>query len=95
MHATLHGAANGHLTLNLHGLPDSFWQSLSSRHVREFGFWRVGTPVISPEEQIHQSFECPRFVLAAGRDNWSGHYLLSESAEGDDFLRELFNTLGA
>jgi hypothetical protein len=42
----------------------------------------------SAGEQIHQSFQAQEFTLAAGWDNWSGHYLLSESAE-DAFVERL------
>lgn len=95
MNPTLHTAANGHLTLNLNELPDSYWLSLAENLIKFRGFKRVGSPVIGVNEQIHQSFQCAEFALAAGWDNWSGHYLLSESVAGDVFLQKLFNQLRA
>jgi hypothetical protein len=91
MEVTLHTAANGHLTLNLNNTPTESWLALSARLVNEFGFRRSGNAVTSVDERIHQSFERPELKLAAGWDNWSGHYLLSESAPGDEFLRSLFH----
>ena len=93
MNPTLDTATNGHLLLSFNELSDSFWLSLAENLTRLHGFKRVGSPVIGVSEQIHQSFQCAEFNLAAGWDNWSGHYLLSESVAGDAFLQKLFNQL--
>lgn len=93
MKPNLHTAANGHLTIDLNSLPESYWESLSQRLVSTYRFKRVGSVVIGAGEQIHQSFQRPEFTLAAGWDNWSGHYLLSDSTEGDDFLQKLFSQI--
>src|SRR5262245_59880409 len=93
MHATLHKAANGHLTLSLNDMPESSWTSLSERLVRSYGFRRTGSAVTGINEHIHQNFESSELKLAAGWANWSGHYLLSESIAGDAFLQKLFSEL--
>lgn len=53
----------------------------------------MGSTVIGIDEKIHQNFQCAEFTLAAGWDNWSGHYLLSDSVAGDVFLQKLFDQL--
>ncbi len=42
---------------------------------------------------IHQDFVVEEFSLSSGWDNWSGHYLLAKSEEGDHFLRQLYERL--
>jgi hypothetical protein len=91
MEVTLHTAANGHLTLNLNGSPENSWSTLSKQLVNEYGFKRSGKAVVGFDERIQQDFERSEFKLAAGWDNWSGHYLLSGSAAGDDFLKKLYD----
>lgn len=95
MKPSLHAAANGHLTLDLNESPDSFWRQLCQRMESIYGFRRTGSAVIGAGEQIHQSFELPGLALGAGWDDWSGHYLLSESDAGDTFLKKLFDDLSA
>jgi len=92
---SLHRAASGHLTLDFNDLPESYWLGVSLRLESHHGFTRVGPAVPGAHEQIHQGFARPDFALAAGWDNWSGHYLLSDSAEGDDFLQMLYDELNA
>jgi hypothetical protein len=89
MTVSVHRAANGHLVLELGDASDAVWADLAARLVNEYEFTRVGSPVLGAGEQIHQSFQSPEFTLAAGWDNWSGHYLLSESVQGDAFIEEL------
>lgn len=93
MSLSLHTAANGHLTLNLNEMPDAFWHSLADRLVNHHGFQRVGSPDFGLDERIHPDFQCADFILAAGWDIWSGHYLLSDSMAGDAFLHQLFDRL--
>ena len=95
MKPTLHTAANGHLTLNLNDESSECWPQIVARLESEFGLRRVGAKVLGVSEGIHPSFEGPEFTLLAGWDNWSGEYLLSESASGDAFLRKLFDELSA
>lgn len=89
MTASVHRAANGHLSLELGDAPDAAWSDLTALLVNEYKFTRVGSAVLGAGAQIHQSFQAPEFTLAAGWDNWTGHYLLSESAEGDAFIERL------
>ena len=89
MTVSVHRAANGHLSLEFGEASDAAWADLSALLVNEYKFTRVGNAVLGAAEQIHQSFQAPEFTLAAGWDNWSGHYLLSESAEGDAFIERL------
>lgn len=95
MNPTLHTAANGHLTLSFNELSDSCWLLPAENLTTRRGFKRVGSPIIGVSEQIHQSFQRAEFNLAASWDNWSGHYLLSESVADDVFLQKLFNQLRA
>lgn len=82
-------AANGHLVIAFGDVDDSTWSDFAKRLESEFGFTRVGSALLGMDEKIHQSFYKPDVTLAAGWDIWSGHYLLSESNEGDTFIREL------
>src|SRR3990167_213269 len=93
MNPTLDTAANGHLTLSFNELSDACWLLLAENLIKLRGFKRLGSPVISIDEKIHQNFQCAEFSLAAGWDNWSGHYLLSNSVVGDVFLQKLFDQL--
>ncbi|MBN6713396.1 hypothetical protein JSY17_05260 [Pseudomonas capsici] len=93
MKPTLDIAANGHLILGFNELSDYCWLSLAENLIRFRGFKRLGSPVISVDEKIHQSFQCAEFSLEAGWDNWSGHYLLSDSVAGDFFLQDFFDQI--
>lgn len=93
MKPSLDTAANGHLTLSFNELSDSCWLSLAENLIRLRGFKRSGSPVISVDEKIHQSFQCAEFSLVSGWDHWSGHYLLSDSVQGDLFLQNLFDQI--
>jgi hypothetical protein len=93
MKPTLDTAANGHLTLNFNELSDTYWLALADNLIKLRGFKRLGSPVIGVDEKIHHHFQCAEFSLAAGWDNWSGHYLLSDSVPSDVFLQKLFDPL--
>ena len=90
MQATLHRAASGHLTISFNDSPPSFWREVSDRLIKEHGFTRLGPEVAGLDEEIHRDFVSPACALAAGRDNWSGYYLLSGSEAGDNFLTSLY-----
>lgn len=92
---TLDGAANGHLALNFNDAPKDEWTALVERLETEFGFSRVGKAVLAADSTIYQGFASPDFTLAAGYDCWSGNYLLSDSASGDEFLERLHDQLKA
>ena len=91
MNLTLHMAANGHLALDFDELPEAGWLSIAEELTSLQGLKRVGSPVTAVSEQIDHDFQCAGFSLASGWDNWSGHYLLSDSMAGDVFLTKLFN----
>jgi len=95
MRAHLDVSASDHLVIEFRNSPDADWEALKNRLVEELGFRRDGTPVVGLDESIYPDFKRSNLTLAAGRDNWSGHYLLSQCASGDDFLRTLFGTLQA
>lgn len=95
MNPTLYTAANGHLTINFNESSDSSWIALSEDLTSLHGFQRVGSPVIGLSEQIHQSYHCAEFNLAAGWDIWCGYYLLSDTVAGDVFLEKLFHQIQA
>lgn len=86
MNPILDTAANGHLILCFNEVSDACWLSIAENLIKLRGFKRSGSPVISLDEKIYQNFQCPEFNLAAGWDNWSGHYLRSDSVEVDVFL---------
>nr|WP_019364071.1 hypothetical protein [Pseudomonas luteola] len=91
MSLNLSTAGNGHLTISLNDLPDSYWLSLVEHMIQVQGLKRVGTSFAGLDEKIHPGFQCPEFSLAAGWDIWSGHYLLAQCAAGDLFLKTLFS----
>ena len=95
MNLTLHMAANGHLALDFNELSEAGWLSIAEALTSLQGLKRVGSPVTGISEQIHHDFQCAEFSLASGWDNWSGHYLLSDSMAGDVFLRKLFDRFSA
>jgi len=86
-------AANGHLSLECGGLPESYWQSIVKFLEKEKWVSRSGKTVIGAGEMIHQDFVVEKFSLSSGWDNWSGHYLLAKREEGDHFLRQLYERL--
>lgn len=45
------------------------------------------------DEGVSPNFAHGEIVLAAGWDNWSGQYLLSNSKEGDEILRQIFGMI--
>ena len=90
MRATLHTAANGHLTINFNDSPPSSWREVSDRLEKEYGFARSGHGVVGLDETILKDFVSRDLTLAAGWDIWSGYYLLSESEAGDRFLTNLY-----
>jgi hypothetical protein len=61
--------------------------------VNGWGFQRVGAAVVGLDEKIYPSFKRSDLTIATGWDIWSGHYLLSECATGDEFLRTLYSEL--
>lgn len=91
MNRTLHMAANGHLALDFNELAEAGWLSITKELISLQGLKRTGSPATAVSEQIHHDFQCAEFSLASGWDNWSGHYLLSDSMAGDVFLRKLFD----
>jgi hypothetical protein len=90
---SLFEAASGHLSLECGSLPDSYWFSIVELLENQKGFSRSGKSVLGFDEKIYQSFVSESFSLSSGWDNWSGHYLLADSAEGDYFLRQLYEKL--
>lgn len=95
MNLTLHMAANGYLALDFNELSEAGWLSIAEALTSLQGLKRVGSPVTAASEQIHHDFQWAEFSLALGWDNWSGHYLLSDSMAGDVFLRKLFDRFRA
>lgn len=90
MSPSLHKAANGYLTLDFNDAPETCWKAVVHRLESEFGFVREGQTLSGVDEAIFPNFVSSSCTLKAGYDNWSGNYLLSESAEGDDLLQKLF-----
>jgi hypothetical protein len=84
----LYTAANGHLTLDFDDAPETLWEAVEA-HLLSEGFVREGTEVLGPDQSIYPHFVRGSLTLAAGWDIWSGKYLLAQSDDGDNFLREL------
>lgn len=84
--ANLTTATNGHLQLCFERASPLFglWLRLKLQFVH--GFRREGRRMSGLDEVIVPDFVRGNTRLRAGWDNWSGYYLLSESAAGDDFL---------
>jgi len=61
----------------------------------DLGFDRDGDPVMGMDEGILPYFIKGEAKIAAGWDNWSGNYLLSESKEGDSVLEYIINAVNA
>lgn len=85
--ATLLVAANGHVHLCFEKTSPLFalWLKFKLQFIR--GFRRESRRAASQDAIIVPDFVRGNVRLRAGWDIWSGLYLLSESAAGDDFLR--------
>ena len=82
-------AANGfaHVTTE----DQAEYKRLASLLVWRHGFIRFGFGVPAyGDEAIYPSFVRWRTTIVAGWDNWSGYYLLANSARADRFLRGFF-----
>ncbi|MBF6023435.1 hypothetical protein [Lysobacter niastensis] len=96
MQPSLHTAANGHLTLEFGTYDSALWSAISNYLEIDLGFSRTGQVVVAGTgEGVRQGFQQGELTLDAGWDNWSGDYLLSNSAEGDDLLRRLLDVVQA
>ena len=94
MNPSLHRAASGYLTLNFNDGLDA-WLGVVRRLENVLGFVREGSTHQGFDEAIFPNFVSANCILEAGYDNWSGNYLLSQSAEGDKLLQEIFNVIHA
>ena len=61
--------------------------------IDELGFEREGEAVLGMDEGILSSFVKGGLTIAAGWDNWSGNYLLSESQAADEVLKQIIKKL--
>jgi len=95
MSPSLHKAANGYLTLDFNDAPETCWRGVAIRLGNEFGFVREGQALCGVDEAIFPNFVSSTCTIKAGYDNWSGNYLLSQSAEGDIVLQKLFSEVHA
>jgi hypothetical protein len=95
MSPSLHKAANGYLTLNFNDAPETCWRTVLNRLETGFDFVREGQMLCGVDEAIFPNFVSSSCTIEAGYDNWSGIYLLSQSAEGDAILQKLFSDVHA
>ena len=95
MTPSLRKAANGYLTLDFNDAPETCWRTILNRLENELGFVRDGEALCGVDEAIFPNFVSSGCIIKAGYDNWSGSYLLSQSAEGDALLQRLFSELHA
>lgn len=91
----IYPAANGHFSLEFGSYDSLLWQKISRYLETDLGFVRVGDVVVGLDEGIRQSFLREGLLIQAGWDNWSGDYLLSDSASGDELLQSLFEIFEA
>ena len=98
----LHTAANGHaaIVFEEYDSPEWFeeydspeWFEAVFLLESEQDFKRVGEAVMGMDEGILPSFVRGAISIEAGWDNWSGNYLLSESNDGDEVIKWLFQKL--
>lgn len=89
----LHTAENGRVSIDFEEYDSPQWFEAVSVLEKEQGFVRTGEALIGMDEGILPSFVKGGVSIAAGWDNWSGSYLLSESSEGDEVLKLLFTKL--
>jgi hypothetical protein len=88
--------AQGHLSLDMEDDPGNLWPSLLER-LRTLGASGVdhdhmGSTV---DASIGPHFRLGDVQLKSGWDNWSGYYLMADSAAGDALLQELYAWLRA
>ncbi|GJJ05242.1 hypothetical protein RugamoR64_57800 [Duganella rhizosphaerae] len=93
MKPDLHTAPNGFLSLDFCDYDSPLATSISDFLETDWGFRRDGPTVFGMDEGVSPNFVRGEIVLAAGWDNWSGQYLLSNSREGDEILRQIFGMI--
>lgn len=93
MKPDLHTASNGFLSLGVGDYDSPLAVSISDFLETDWGFTRDGPAVFGMDEGVSPNFVRGEIVLAAGWDNWSGQYLLSNSNEGDAILRQIFGMI--
>ncbi|GJJ05240.1 hypothetical protein RugamoR64_57780 [Duganella rhizosphaerae] len=93
MKPELHIASNGFLSLDSGDDDSALAMSISLFLETDWGFRRQGPAVLGVDEGISPNFVRGEIVLAAGWDNWSGQYLLSNSKDGDEILRQIFSMI--
>ena len=91
--AKIYKAANGHLMIEFGEYDSSQWFLAVNILQNELNFTREGQAVMGMDEGIMPSFVKGDITIDAGWDNWSGNYLLSESFEGDELLKVIFENL--
>jgi len=89
----LHMVANGHTAIDFNEYDSLEWFRAVAFLEEELGFSSAGKVVMGPGESILPSFVKDDISIRAGYDNWSGNYLLSESAKGDELLKSLYSNL--
>ena len=93
MKPELHTASNGCLSLDFGDYDSPLAMAISNFLETDWGFSRDGPSVFGMDEGISPNFVRSEIVLAAGWDNWSGQYLLSNSKDGDEILRQIFSMI--
>ena len=93
MKPELHTASNGFLSLDFGDYDSPLAMSISHFLETDWGFSRQGPAVLGVDEGTSPNFVRGEIVLAAGWDNWSGQYLLSNSKDGDEILRQIFSMI--
>lgn len=93
MKPDLHTASNGFLSLDFGDYDSPLATSISDFLETDWGFSRDGPAAFGMDGGVWPNFVRSEIVLAAGWDNWSGQYLLSNSKEGDEILRQIFGMI--
>lgn len=83
--------AQGHLSLDMEDDPGNLWpallEHLHTRGASGIDHDHMGSTL---DASIGPHFRLGAVQLRSGWDNWSGYYLMSDSAAGDALLQELY-----
>jgi hypothetical protein len=80
-------AANGRQCYEIDQATPEFIYEAANILIQKFGFSEPKRPVVGLDEVITECAKDER-KLFLGWDNWSGFYVLANSPEDDDFVKE-------
>ena len=88
LQGNVHIVANGRTSYEIYYANSDIIFEVSDILVAKFGFSQPDRPIVGLDEVITW---CRKgdIVLNLGWDNWSGFYMLAQSAEGDTLVQEI------